>query len=478
MNHDEAGEPMSSVDRAWLEMDRPNNPMVVSAIVELSGRGGATALARTIATRLFGVPRFRQYVDAAHRPPVWRTDPSPDRDYHVRICRMGSAAGQADLQRAIEAELDQELDRSRPLWRCTLFVRRRDQVTLLFRAHHAMADGVALMRVLLATSDHVPATPPAIPVPVHTAHEGPLGALMDRLDMVNTLLDKAQRFVVDDLAHPERIPGQLREAGDGVAAVARVLRLRDENPELLRRPLQGHRRVAWTRKLPLARLSAFAHEHGVSLNDIFLATLSGAFGDWLAEQDAGPDENQNLRVSIPVNLRGADDSTLGNHFGLVLVELPIGIVDPEERLRECARRMGRLRESGEARALLVGLGAAAHLPVTAERRVVEWVADKAVAVVSNLPGPQHALCIGGLKVDNVVFWPPATGEVGMGVSLISYAGHITMGVCADVGVLADPQSLADAFEHEVEQLCGALSTQRPHAHAPGRSPGDGAMSRP
>lgn len=457
MNNSGHGESMSSIDRAWLEMDQPRNPMVVNAIVELSGPGGANALARTLGERLLRCPRFRQRADTDRHPPAWvEEDSRPDLRYHLRIHRLGAAASDADLRRAVGEELRFPLDRQRPLWRCTLFVRRRGHITVLFRAHHAMADGIALMKLLLANADSA-AGAADVPQPSGAEpHEGPLGPLIDRLEAANEMLGKAGRIISEDLHHPETFLQQLRDAGDAMAALGRVLQLPEDNPPILRRPLSGHRHVAWSSCLRLAPLRALARKQGVSLNDVFVAALAGALSQWLSERGAALSAEQNLRVSIPVNLRPAQDGSLGNQFGLVLLDLPVGAVEWQERLRICSERMRALKASGEARAVLIGLSAAGHLPVTLERRLVQLIAGKSVAVVSNLPGPQRALRIGGMRITNLVFWPPQAGDIGLGVSLLSYAGQVTVGVSADSGVVADPGRIVEAFE---AQLSGML--QRP-----------------
>lgn len=440
-------EPMSAVDRAWLEMDDPHNPMVVSAVMELSEVDDVEALARHVVDRLLGYRRFRQRVDDSRSPPVWRDDDELLMPYHVRIFHLAEDSPEHDLRHAVARELSHGLDRVLPLWRMTLFVRASGDVTLLFRAHHAIADGIAFLGVLMNCTDHAPQHARA-----HASHRDLLERMVVRIGETASQLRRLGGLLFDRLHRQQYVNAQLRTGREAMAAIGRVLALPENNPQSLRRPLSGQRRVAWIDTLAFAPIQCRARKLDVKINDLFLAALAGAFGRYLRETEGGVDPDQNLRISIPVNLRTAHDGELGNCFGLVLLDLPIGIADWRERLRIVAKRMQELKGSPEARAMLVGLAAAGHMPVSWEKGLVSLLAGKAASVVSNLPGPRHGLRICGASLDNVVFWPPQTGGIGVGVSLFSYAGRVTVGVSADAAQLPDPALLVQAFEDEMDLM--------------------------
>lgn len=455
-----SSEPMSAVDRAWLEMDDPHNPMVVSAVMELSEVRDVEALVRHLVDRLLGYRRFRQRVDDSRSPPVWRDDDDLLMSYHVRIFHLAEDSPDHDLRHAVARELSHGLDRVLPLWRMTLFVRASGDVTVLFRAHHAIADGIAFLGVLMNCTDHAPQHAHA-----HARHRDLLERMVVRIGETASQLRKLGGLLFDRLHRQEYVNTQLRAGREAMAAVGRVLALPENNPVQLRRPLSGQRRVAWVDSFAFTPIRRRARKLDVKINDLFLAALAGAFGRYLRETEGEIDSDQNLRISIPVNLRSAHDGELGNCFGLVLLDLPIGVADWRERLRIVAKRMQELKGSPEAKAMLVGLAAAGHMPVSWEKGLVNLLAGKAAAVVSNLPGPKHGLRICGASLDNVVFWPPQTGGIGVGVSLFSYAGRVTVGVSADAAQLPDPALLVRAFEEEMELMLHPRSRAKRHAHA-------------
>lgn len=443
---------MSSVDRAWLEMDERHNPMVASAIFQLDGSVRAPVIAETISQRLLSRVRFRQRPDDAHRPPRWIEDESIKLDYHVHLKRLTEPDHEAQLRSAIGEELSNELDRCRPLWRMVFYTRPDGLITVLFRAHHAVADGIALLHVLLGCVDHATRKPENGQASIERpAHEGPLGGLIDQLEAANSALETLYRVALDDLHQPRHLVEQLREGQHILGAVGRLLGLPENNPTEFRRPLSGHRAVAWLEELPFSRFHRFSKVHTVKINDLFIACLAGAFGRYLRATTKDFPESQNLRISIPVNLRSeSDNAGQGNYFGLVLLDLPVGVSDPQERLRIVSQRMKALKDSGEARAVFLSLAVAGHLPVVLEKKLVNQVAGKSAAVVSNLRGPKRLLKIAGSTMRNVVFWPPQSGGIGLGLSLFSYAGKVSVGVSADTEIIKHPQLLMDAFRETVK----------------------------
>jgi diacylglycerol O-acyltransferase len=445
-------EPMSAVDRAWLEMDHARNPMIVAGILQLSDVAAPMRWSREIVRRLMRYPRFCQRADESRQPPMWVPD-KPDPGYHVHLRRLPRSGGELALREAIATELGAELDRARPLWRITLFPQPGKRLTVLFRAHHALADGIALVRVLMnctdaAMRDGVSFLEPAIA----PRHDGPIGGLIDRLEAANRVLGDLEDLVLDDLRHPQQIPAQLRAAQRTLNAVRRVFALPQDNPAAMRKPLSGHRRIAWASGLPFGEVRELAQRLGVKVNDVFMALLAGALGDVLRADGVDMPESQNLRVSIPVNLRAENDAGLGNGFGLVLLDLPIAMQDPLRCVEIVASRMAALKASPEAKAVLGSLAIAGHLPVSWEKKLVNVVAGKAAAVVSNLPGPKAHVKIGGARLDDLVFWPPQAGEIGLGISFFSYAGGFSLGVSADAERFAEPQLLLDAFAAALAEL--------------------------
>jgi len=449
----QTSEPMSAVDRAWLDMDDPCNPMVISAIFQLEGPVDAANVQKVMVERLLRFPRFSQRVDRSQGAPRWVTDRNLDYRNHVHVRRLPHGAKDRELRKAISAEVSRELDHSQPLWRLLLFPCPSGPVTVLFRAHHALADGIALVTLLIDSTDSgfQRAPEPLAAAAIPAFRPGPLGGLIDALELLNDGLIKL-RSMVRSRAGRVRLLHQFHEGRDAVAAVRQVLALPENNPAALCKPLSGRRGVAWADDIPLEPLRHQAKALGVRVNDLLMAALAGAFSRQLHHTSSELPQEQNLRISVPVNLRHGKGRSLGNHFGLVLLDLPVGEPSPMARLRLVSQRMTELKESPQARATMLGLAAAGHLPVPLERKLVDRIGSKAIAVVSSLPGPRRQVHIGGARMRNLVFWPPQSGGIGLGLSFFSYAGRLSFGISADLALLPSPRGLLEAFRSELEEL--------------------------
>jgi len=413
----------------------------------------AANLQKVMVERLLRFPRFRQRVDRSQGAPRWVTDKNLDYRNHVHVRRLPHGAKDRELRKAISAEVSRELDHNRPLWRLLLYPCPSGPVTVLFRAHHALADGIALVTLLIDSTDSgfQRAPEPHSPPSIANTRPGPLGGLIDGLVLLNDGLIKV-RSMVRSRGGRVRLLQQINEGRDAVSAVRGVLALPENNPPALCKPLSGRRGVAWTDDIPLEPLRRQAKMLGVRVNDLLITALAGAFARQLHHTSAELPEEQNLRISVPVNLRSGKGRSLGNHFGLVLLDLPVGVSNPQTRLRLVAERMTALKESPQARATMLGLAAAGHLPVPLERKLVDRIGSKSVAVVSSLPGPRRQVRIGGALMRNLVFWPPQSGGIGMGLSFFSYAGRLSFGVSADLALLPSPRGLLEALRSELEEL--------------------------
>ncbi|MDH4045150.1 MAG: WSD1 family O-acyltransferase, partial [Gemmatimonadota bacterium] len=141
-----------------------------------------------------------------------------------------------------------------------------------------------------------------------------------------------------------------------------------------------------------------------------------------------------------------------NKFGLVFLPLPVGVRNRRGRLAELRRRMDGIKQSGEA---VVNYGILKLLGATSaavEMLVVNLLGRNSTAVMTNVPGPREPLYLCGSRVDDLIFWVPQSGRLALGVSILSYAGGIRIGVAADRGVIPDPDALVAAFQWAFAEL--------------------------
>src|SRR5918993_405391 len=156
---------------------------------------------------------------------------------------------------------------------------------------------------------------------------------------------------------------------------------------------------------------------------------------------------------VPVNLRPPDQAyKLGHRFGLVPLVLPIGMENPIERVYEVRRRMTSLKGSTQPLLAFGMLAVAGLLIKPAQDAMLNLFGKKTTAVMTNVPGPREKLKFLGATLEQTMFWVPQSGEIGLGVSILSYGGNVQFGVMTDTALCPQPQEIIDRFEPEFAKL--------------------------
>jgi hypothetical protein len=156
---------------------------------------------------------------------------------------------------------------------------------------------------------------------------------------------------------------------------------------------------------------------------------------------------------VPVNMRRPKDAgKLGNRFGLVALELPVGLENPLARLYATRARMEELKGSYQAALTLSILGVVGMAPKVVQQQVLDMLANKATAVMTNVPGPTTPLYLAGARLRQPLFWVPQSGDIGMGLSILSYDGKVQFGLITDRNLVPDPERIVERFAREFDKL--------------------------
>jgi WS/DGAT/MGAT family acyltransferase len=446
----------SGIDTAWLQLEQETNRMVVHGVLFCDGPVDLEALRARVQERWVEVyPGFRQR-------PTWPTgslglvrwvDAPPDLAAHITTMTLPAPGDDAALARRLGELMSQPLPTDRPWWRIELVTGYAGGSAVHVAIHHGLADGVALSHLFHALADPVadPRTPaaygaaPRDPRPVHDLR------LMRRevRDRASSLWRTVRRSGTPEGA------SELVATGRAVKSSAMLLaRPPREKPS----PLQGRPGVAkaarWTSDVPLDAVKAAAKTAGGSVNDVVCAAIAGALRTFLGDGDV-----PRLRAVMPTNLRPLDQpisAELGNEFGLVLPPLPTDEADPARRVERMHRAMATIKRTNQALASFSGIAAAGVGTPAHTQNLVGRYARAASLIISNVPGPLEELTIGDVRVRDLMFWVPCSGNLGLGVSVLSYAGRVRLGVDADLGLLGGEDGV-DRFTAALDRELAALA---------------------
>jgi WS/DGAT/MGAT family acyltransferase len=452
-------ERLSNVDNAWLRMEDPTNLMMVTGVLVFDQPLDFARLRATIEQRLLSFDRFRQRVVYSGGAAHWQDDPHFTLSAHLHRIALPAPHDQAALQDLVSTLMSTPLDLSKSPWQFHLIEEYGAGCVLLTRLHHCIADGIALMRVLLSLTDDapVPAAPDSGAKPASNGRSiisGPIAVANAAVRQAETLLDQG----IETLLKPSRLTEAAQFGASSAVALSRVLMMSPDQPTLFKGALGVAKRCAWSGPIALDAVKAIGHAVDATVNDILLAAVTGALRRYLRGRGALVD-GLDLRAAVPVNLRPANEHpTLGNHFGLIFLALPVGADDPLDRLVDLKQRMQALKGSAEALVTFGVLNLMGVLSSELQDVAVSLFGAKATAVVTNVPGPRQTIYMAGAPARELMFWVPQSGRLGLGVSIISYAGQVRLGVATDLGLVSDPEAIVKAF-HEEFELLGRLLPQ-------------------
>jgi diacylglycerol O-acyltransferase len=474
-------ERLGALDASFLGIEDESCHMHVGGVLifdagPLRAPGGGVdieRIRRAIHARLHLVPRFRQrlaYVPG-ERIPIWIDDDRFRLAYHVRHTALPQPGDERVLKRLVGRIMSQALDRKRPLWE--MWVAEGfdgDRFALISKTHHCMIDGISgadLMSVIL--SPH-PEDDPGAPEP-WKPRPRPSGVRLVADELARRAAQplEAARAVYDAVRNPADALTKVTEAASGVIE-AFAPAMNPVSKTSLNIEVGPHRRFDWT-DMRVADLKAVKNVLGGTLNDVVLATVSGALRIFFGQRGLDPDE-LDIRAMVPVSVRTHDErGRLGNRVTQLTASLPVELADPVERLHAVSETMAGLKESRQA---LGGEVLTAISEWTVPNLLVQAVRLASRAhpynlIVTNVPGPQIPLYLHGALMRTSYPVVPLFENLGLVVGLFSYHGGLYWGLNADWEQFPDLHdfvlAIGDAFR-ELQQAAQAAA--KPHKPAAGR----------
>jgi diacylglycerol O-acyltransferase len=447
--------PMSRVDTAWLRMERPTNLMMITGVMMFDTPLDIRTLRKVVETKFLSYPRFRQKAVDTPTGASWQDDADFDLDWHIRLTALPGKAGKKELERLTSQLASTPLDKTKPLWQFHLVETFGGGSALISRIHHCYADGIALVQVLLSLTEmgvdekrKEALAKRWLKKEEHAPVAKRVGAIDRYMQLGNKLVEKGM-----DIYRDPTLAAVLASEGVDIAKeVGLALALSDDPETVLKGRLGVSKRVAWAEPLGLEEVKALSRSLRCTVNDLLMASATGALRSYMLER--GEDlEGVTIRATVPVNLRPLEPAKqLGNHFGLVVLELPVGEANPMRRLERIAASMKVLRKSRQAVATFGALAALGMAPPAVQQFALEMFSRKASAVATNVPGPQMPLYLGGSRIRDLMFWVPQNGSIGLGISILSYNGQVHFGLISDARLMPDPGAVISRFRPEFEKL--------------------------
>ncbi len=458
-------ERLSALDASFLYLESPAMHMHVAGLTILDpstrsdGRLAFEDVRARLASRLHLAPRLRQRVVPVPGNlglPLWVDDGAFDLDFHLRRVALPSPGGRRELAGFAQRVLSRPLDRTKPLWELYAIEGLQDGLAAtLFKAHHAMIDGISGMQLSAAIYDvdQAPADVPSPPAWEPEPEPSPPERLRDALE---EQLTHPLRALAETVSRTARSPALAALGLSVVATGARSIVNMGARPSSpLDVEIGPNRRFAMT-EAPLERFKAIKDALGGTVNDAVLAVVGGAVHRLLRARGE-PTKGRTVRAMVPVSVRHGGEVGFGNRVAPAFVDLPIGTMSPKTRLIRVREGTRHLKSSMMALSAdaIIGLGAYAPGGLLAAAARLASHAPVFNLVVSNVPGPQQPLYLAGARL--LANYPsmPLGRSSALSVACTSLGGTMAFGLTGDWDGMPDLVDLAPAVDDALAELAKA-----------------------
>jgi WS/DGAT/MGAT family acyltransferase len=460
---------LTGLDASFLHLEDDSAHMHVAAVMTFEGSPPPHAeVVEGIRSRLHLVPRYRQklaFVPLSQGRPRWVDDPHFNIHYHVRHTALPEPGTEDQLKRLAGRVFSQRLDRDKPLWEMWVVdgLDGGKRFAVLSKTHHALVDGVSgidIMSILFDTKAEPEAQPPAeekrwLPAPTPSGAQLLGEALYERATVPAEIVRGARALV----RGPRRIAGAAMGSLAGVGSMVRAgLSPAPKTPYNER--IGPHRRFTWVR-MQLSDVKAIKNALGGTVNDVMLATVTGALGRHLRRRGVDTD-GMELKAMVPVSVRAEEArGALGNQVAAMMAPLPVGLEEPVERLERISDAMSHLKSGGQAVGAQVLTELTGFAPPNIMSQASRLIARQRMfnLVVTNVPGPQFPLYMMGHKLEGLFPMVPLAPNQALGIAIMSYNGTINFGLVGDFDLMSDLDELAEDLQASLADLAQAAGVE-------------------
>jgi diacylglycerol O-acyltransferase / wax synthase len=450
-------EPFSNFDAFLLHIETPTNLMVITCLLFFDQPIDIIELKEIITERWLKFERFQKRVvntGIIRKTPKWEFDPTFDINAHIQEVELTSPGDESALKDLVNDLMAAPMDMTKPPWKIFLVENYAEGSVMVARFHHTLADGLSLVNVFTSLGDDDARSSEGGP-PSYT-HRNP-ASLIGRL-IVSPLKLTKKAFGVTEWALKQSLemidnPDYIRDTLVDVAGNAQMVSkyvIGKSDPDT---SLHGQSGIAksssWSVSIKFEEVKSLGRDLGGTVNDVMLTAITGGLRRYLEANEEMIDF-PDITALMPVNLRNNGDfENLGNQIGMVLMPLPVGQQNPLDRYQVVKTRMDDLKQSGEPDIIFSFLNTSLFKSKLLATTMVGVLSPKASLLVTNVPGPKVQITFNGRNICHPVFWIPLPKGWGLGISILSYASEITLGVTVDASLIPDPNPILEGIVAEL-----------------------------
>jgi diacylglycerol O-acyltransferase / wax synthase len=462
-------------DTVFLNLEREGMPLNVACVCVFEGEIPFETCMQFVESKL---PLLPSYFKRLVTPPLniglpsWEYDPAFDIRRHMREVTLKHGSD-AELKTLAGKIFSTVMDRQHPLWDMTLVHGLKgNRSGLIFRLHHCLADGIAGVGIMNALMDASPVAPPLpkrklrslVPPPPDVVASLTKGFVDSYSEFVNRILSA----LADVLSMAERVAANNDHLSTGEFS-SLLPEISAPTERLCFNVLyRGPQKFACV-GIPLADIKTIRLACDTSVNDVILTLVTETIRRYV-ELHGDPVKGRMLRIMVPVNLRGSENSgELGNRISLIPVTIPLDIRNPKKLLAAVHKRMDFLKRTHAAELVSLAGGLLGLFPNSAQAvggRILSRLPITPFNMVcTNVPGPQYPLYLLGHKILHCYPYVPVGGEMSLNCAMLTYNGTAYFGFSGDVHVTPDLRRLEALLKLSFKELREAAGVRPPRKHA-------------
>lgn len=446
--------PLSKIDHIMYDVNTPTSLVTITGMMTFDKKIDKKVLQQIIDKRLLQYERFRKKVVHKSGRPYWHLDENFELDMHLHHFALPVPGDYTTLQATISDLISQPLDPSKPLWQAHLIDNYRGGSVIVWRIHHAIADGIALIKVVLSLTGSTKAE--SLDLNIH------LSDSEERKQKPHSLLEQADEWLhtgqkwyhnlEELLSDKDKLKDTLAKSLEVSKEVGKLFLGKPAKNIMYKGDLCCNKKVAYSQPLPLVEIKKIGKAYDATVNDILLALITGAIRRHLILHKQ--DLTESIRIVVPVNLRKRDEEIkIHNKIGMLSIELPVHLKNAKDRILFIKEKTELLKQSLEPALIYYLMNIMADiLPKEIENKLTEYLGNRIAGVITNVPGPRNAVYMAGLPIRDIMFWVPQTNPLGMGISIISYNEKVCLGIVTDIHLVSDPDKIVDGYYKEFEAM--------------------------
>ncbi len=441
--------PLQRIDHIMWDAESSNSLTTIAGILVFKKKLNKQKLIDVIEKRLLKYERFQKKVVIKNGNPMWHFDEDFQLQSHIHHIALPNNGSYKDLQECLTDLISQPLNYNKPLWDAHIIDNYEGGCVLLWRLHHAMADGMALVKVIFSLTGASARESLSANFPMPEVSSISKTSELDGLKELGlSLYEEAKHLLLNPLS----LGTTLLQNWETMKEIRELFIGKKISHTIYKGKLGAIKKAAWSEALPLDIIKQIGKFHKATINDILVAMVAGALRKHLLLHHISV--KHGMKVVLPMNIRKSKEiKSIHNEFSLISFDLPIHLKSFKERIEFVREKTSILKLSAEPLFLSEMLHLLAdYTPALAKEKFLEIIGQHIGGVVTNVPGPSHAIYLAGEKVEDIHFWVSHTTTLGVGISLMSYNGKVYMGIVTDTGLVKDPDVITKAFVNEFRQM--------------------------